>query len=54
MPKIADNLPRYVCVSYKDQFTFDEKMDLFRRSMVYSMLLWDIEDVNTLQPAMEI
>ena len=43
-----------MCVGYVDHFSFDDKMELFSKSMKYTMLLWDIEDVSEILPALEI
>jgi len=56
MPKIQsyDHVPRLVCVCARDNTNFDEKIELFNRSMRFSLLLYDIDDMSALDPILEI
>ena len=46
--------PKLVCVGYIDHFTFDDRIELFTKSMKYTLLLWNIEDVSEILPALEV
>jgi WD40 repeat protein len=56
MPPLSvnDSGPKLVCVGYIDHFTFDDRIELFTKSMKYTLLLWNIEDVSEILPALEV